>query len=54
MLEMRKSDFIDLLKDCDLLIFPKKKEEEKKDGKNAQGGEGEKQAAAVKFEESDV
>ena len=52
---MRKSDFIDLLKDCDLLIFPKKKEEEKKDGKqNTQGGEGEKQAAAVKFEESDV
>ena len=49
-LEMRKSDFIDMLKDCDLLIFPKKKEEEKKDGKqNAQGGEGEKQAACLLY-----
>ena len=50
---MRKADFVEMLKESDLLILAKAKEEEKKDDKAA-AKEGEQKAPAVQFEESDV
>lgn len=53
-IEMRKADFVEMLKEADLLIVAKAKEEEKKDSKAPAQQEGEQKAVVVQFEESDV
>jgi hypothetical protein len=49
-IEMRKADFLDILKESDLLIRPKAEEEKKGEPPK----EGEVKAEVVQFEETDV